>query len=254
MRRGGGGASLHERSRPAANTSYTVDMNGRRGSVAAVVAAAAILAASCGGDPQTPEATAAATDGSTPVPAATVGGAAPAPTEQAATTPRAGLAEVSARTGLIHLRDPLDEPRSRALCLDVPGFGAGLQLDAPMQLHTCKGGTNDETFIVDQPSPGQINLVAFDRCLTAAEPAPGSVLLVEPCRDAAAQLFTYSERDELHPVLAPELCVAAAGGRSQSAGGPEFVRRDLLLQRCDQTDGSLISWGVPGGRLGPLER
>ena len=187
------------------------------------------------------------------MPPATTGVVVPAPSEQATATAWTALAEIGARTGLIQLRDPLDEPRSRALCLDVPGFRASLQLDAPMQLHTCKGGTEDETFIVDEPSPGQIYLVAFDRCLTATEPAPGSVLLVEPCRDAAEQLFTYSERDELRPAQAPELCIAAAVGRSQSASGPEYVRRDLLLLRCDQADSALILWRVPGGHLGPLE-
>jgi hypothetical protein len=53
------------------------------------------------------------------------------------------------------------------------GFGAGLQLDSPLQLHTCKGGTEDETFTVDHPSPGQVYLVQFDRCLAAPQPAAG---------------------------------------------------------------------------------
>jgi len=94
----------------------------------------------------------------------------------------------------------------------------------------------DETFVVDQPSPGQIYLVAFDRCLTAPDTAPGSMLFVETCRDVVEQRFTYSERDELHPARAPELCFAAATGRSQPASGPEYVRRDLLLQPCDRAD------------------
>ena len=56
---------------------------------------------------------------------------------------------------------------------------------------------------------------------------------------------------ELHPARAPELCLAAATGRSQSASGPEYVRRDLLLRRCDPADSALIRWRLPGGRLGP---
>ena len=214
----------------------------------AVVVALAVLAASCGGDDASPPTTAVATEASTAGPAGTASVEVPGPAEQAAaTTP---LAEAPTRTGLIQLQDPLDEPRSRALCLDVRGFRASLQLDAPMQLHTCKGGTEDETFVVDQPSPGQIYLVAFDRCLSAPDAAPGSTLLVETCRDVEEQRFIYSERDELHPARAPELCFAAATGRSQSASGPEYVRRDLLLQRCDGADSALIRWRVPGGRLG----
>ncbi len=214
-----------------------------------MVVAVAMVAVSCASDAEAPEPTAVAGDGLAAAPA-TAGDAAPTPSERATATPPTGLAEAGARTGLIQLRDPLDEPRSRALCIDVPGFGAGLRLDAPMQLHTCKGGTDDETFVADQPSPGQVHLVAFDRCLAAA-PVPGSAVLVEPCRDVAEQLFVYSEQGHLHPAQAPELCVSAASGRSQSAGGPEYVRRDLLLQRCDEVDSSLVSWRVPGERLGP---
>ena len=221
------------------------------GCARAVFVALAMLAASCGGEDQSPPATAVASEASTVEPAATAGVEVPGPAEQAPATPRTGLAEAPARTGLIQLQDPLDEPRSRALCLDVWGFGASLQLDAPMQLHTCKGGIVDETFVVDQPSPGQIYLVAFDRCLTAPDTAPGSMLFVETCRDVVEQRFTYSERDELHPARAPELCFAAATGRSQSASGPEYVRRDLLLQRCHRADSALIRWRVPGERLGP---
>ena len=225
------------------------------GCARAVVVALAMLAASCGGEDQSPPATAVAAEASTAEastaePAGTAGVEVPGPAEQAAATPRTGLAEAPAQTGLIQLQDPLDEPRSRALCLDVWGFGASLQLEAPMQLHTCKGGTVDETFMVDQPSPGQIYLVAFDRCLAAPDTAPGSMLFVETCRDAVEQRFTYSERGELHPARAPELCFAAATGRSQPASGPEYVRRDLLLQRCDRADSALIRWRVPGGRLG----
>ena len=217
----------------------------------AVAVALAVLAASCGGDDRSPPATAVVAEAATAEPAATASVEVPAPAEQATTTPRPGLAEAPARTGLIQLQDPLDEPRSRALCLDVRGFGASLQLDAPMQLHTCKGGTVDETFELDRPSPGQIYLIAFDRCLTAPQTAEGSMLFVETCRDVVEQRFTYSERDQLRPARAPELCVAAATGRSQSASGPQYVRRDLLLQRCDPADGALIRWSVPGGRLGP---
>ncbi len=152
------------------------------GCARAVVVALAMLAASCGGEDQSPPATAVAAE-----PAGTAGVEVPGPAEQAAATPQTGLAEAPARSGLIQLQDPLDEPRSRALCVDVRGFGASLQLDAPMQLHTCKGGTVDETFVVDQPSPGQIYLVAFDRCLTAPDTAPGSMLFVETCRDVVEQ-------------------------------------------------------------------
>ena len=78
------------------------------------------------------------------------------------------------------------------------------------------------------------------------------MLSVETCRDVEEQRFTYSERGELQPARAPELCVAAAAGRSQSASRPEYVRRDLLLHWCDRADTAVIQWRVPGRHLGPV--
>ena len=45
---------------------------------------------------------------------------------------------------LIRLADNLDDPQG--YCIDVPGFGDNLRLDAPLQAHTCKPGSDDQLF------------------------------------------------------------------------------------------------------------
>ena len=60
----------------------------------------------------------------------------------------------------------LEDPRG--YCLDIPGFGAGMQLDAPITTHTCKyslpGFDVDEIL---ELADGKLRLVNYDRCLSA---------------------------------------------------------------------------------------
>ena len=60
----------------------------------------------------------------------------------------------------------LEDPRG--YCLDIPGFGAQMQIDAPITTHTCKyslpGFDVDEIF---EHADGKLRLVNYDRCLSA---------------------------------------------------------------------------------------
>ncbi len=56
---------------------------------------------------------------------------------------------------MIRLVDPLDEPEF--YCVDVPGYGKNVQLEAPVMAHTLKHfGSADEMWTMDYPSEGQI--------------------------------------------------------------------------------------------------
>ena len=60
--------------------------------------------------------------------------------------------------------DALDEPRG--YCIDISGAGPTLDLDAPLQAHTCKGtGTIDDQLF--DAAEQQIRASEHDRCLTA---------------------------------------------------------------------------------------
>ena len=86
------------------------------------------------------------------------------------------------------LRDPLDEPEF--YCVDVAGFGNNLNLNSPLQAHTCKPGADDELFIFNRPAPGQFYMDAYDVCLEAEE----GLLYVRACSESPNQRFVLSRR------------------------------------------------------------
>ena len=87
------------------------------------------------------------------------------PTPKPAPTPAEPEDESVAAESLVMLEDPLDEPEF--YCADVAGFGANLNVNSPLQAHTCKPGADDEMFAFNRPSEGQLYLVEHDRCLEA---------------------------------------------------------------------------------------
>lgn len=140
---------------------------------------------------------------------------------------------------LIMLQDPLDEPEF--YCVDVAGFGSNLNLNAPLQAHTCKPGADDELFIFNHPAPGQFSMDAYDVCLEAGD----GVLYVRACSDSQQQRFELSS-DGILRLQDSDLCVAVQSGEGQPAGGRSHVRRDLLLQNCADVAQNLARWILPG--------
>ena len=91
---------------------------------------------------------------------------------------------------LIQLIDPLDEPQF--YCVDVPGFGRGIDLDGALIAHTCKPSADDELFAVDHRSAGQLSMPAYDRCVEAAGAAVSAELYLRECSDEPRQRFALS--------------------------------------------------------------
>ena len=160
-----------------------------------------------------------------------------APSEAAATQ---SVPPVAA-AGLLRLADFLDD--REGYCIDVAGFGGNLMLDAPLQAHTCKPGSDDQLFsLLDGEG---IRLDRHGRCLTAFEVAPDAMVGVSPCDAAAAgQDFRLGNDGRITIASADErgLCVGVAGGAGEAAGGRNHLRRDLMLYGCDGADRSLITW------------
>ena len=137
------------------------------------------------------------------------------------------------------LQDPLDEPEF--YCVDVAGFGSNLNLNSPLQAHTCKPGADDELFIFNHPAPGQFYMGAYDVCLGAEEGA----LYVRACSESPNQRFVLSDDGAIR-LGDSDLCLAVESGDGQPAGGRSHVRRDLLLQSCADAEQSLTRWSLPG--------
>ena len=151
-------------------------------------------------------------------------------------------AAVAGRT-LVQLIDPLDEPEF--YCVDVPGFGSSLRLDAALTAHTCKPGADDEIFAINQPGPGQLSMPAYDLCMEAGGTESPAELLLRACSDSAMQQFELDEKGAL-TLAGTGLCVAVAPGEGEPTGGPSHVRRDLTLLDCGEAEPTLRQWSLPG--------
>ena len=91
--------------------------------------------------------------------------------------------------GLVELVDPLDEPER--YCVDVPGWGNRLNLNAALMAHTCKPGAADELFTINQPAVGQLYMRAYDRCAAAASDRAGAEVFLKPCDSSPLQRFSF---------------------------------------------------------------
>ena len=140
---------------------------------------------------------------------------------------------------LIQLIDPLDEPEY--YCVDVRGFGSNSQTDRSLQAHTCKPGGEDELFLVNHPSEGQLFMPAYDLCLEAE----GNEVYTRTCSDAASQIFSVGS-DGTVRTGDGQLCLSVAPGEGEQAGGVSHVRRDLMMLDCTEGQRHLARWILPG--------
>ena len=180
-----------------------------------------------------------------PTPTAT----APAPTPTAAPTPAASsttgidVDPAHAEATLVQLVDPLDEPEY--YCVDVPGFGRSLQLDAALLAHTCKPGADDEMFAINRPGPGNLYMPAYDLCMEADDTASPVQLYLRQCSGSEMQRFELDSDGGL--VLAGAgLCMVVSPEDGEPTGGPSHLRRDLYMLDCDEVESALGQWTFPG--------
>ena len=169
--------------------------------------------------------------------------AAPQPADT--TLSRQAESDPVSTAGLIRLQDPLDEPEY--YCIDVPGAGSSLNLQAALQAHTCKlSDAEDETFLFNYPSVGQIYMEAYELCVEADSTVAGAELHLKECADQPRQQFVYEDGQiRLNDAGAETLCLAVATGDGTPTGGPSHLRRDLGIQVCDEVEAAESEWGIP---------
>ena len=156
-------------------------------------------------------------------------------------------AEVAGGT-LIRLAEPLDEPEY--YCIDVPGFGARLNLGAALMAHTCKPGAADEMFAVNQPAAGNLSMPAY----TCAADGPHRARRATASRSRRPR----ANRPEAQATCAAICsCTRAAALSRPCRGGCSRVRLPsdaaTRLVRSAGTrrpagPGSSVHPGRPGGR------
>ena len=189
----------------------------------------------------------AACDASTPVqepsPPPTVTVPTPLPTQPPPAPAEPTPAQAQAKPTLVQLADPLDEPEF--YCVDVPGFGASLNLQAALMAHTCKPGADDEIFVVGQPGPDNLSMPAYNLCMEAEGAEPQAQLHLQECSDSAMQQFAF-DADGALSLSGTDLCVAVSPEDGEPTGGPSHVRRDLMLLDCADANPALSRWLFPG--------
>ena len=209
---------------------------------AIVVTLAVIALAACGASDPDQESAPARDAGSLATPTA----APPtidSPTPDVPTAPGIGLDPATAAETLVQLVDPLDEPEY--YCVDVPGFGASLNLGSALTAHTCKPGADDEMFAVDRPGPGNLYMPAYDLCLEADGTEAPAQLYLRVCYDGALQQFAF-DSDGALVLSGAGLCMAVSAGAGEPTGGPSHLRRDLVLVDCGAAEPALKQWTFPG--------
>jgi len=154
----------------------------------------------------------------------------------------------SAAPAMLRAVEALDEPRG--YCLDISGVGPTLDLEAPLQAHTCKGlaPIDDQLF---ETSGQQVRASEHARCLAVDALEPGQPLHMRECSDSRMQRWRFVD-GHLSPASHPELCVALTAVRGEPWGTPRLVspayrRQSLALAACDAQGASrqTFRWLAP---------
>ncbi len=91
----------------------------------------------------------------------------PAVTQDVVTPEVAESEQVNDQGEFLRVIAPLDE--ARGYCLDIPGHMAGVQIESPLHVHTCKHGiwNQDGRFDVSALGNGVIRMPHYELCLQA---------------------------------------------------------------------------------------
>ena len=147
----------------------------------------------------------------------------------------------SAEPALLRAVDALDEPRG--YCIDIPGSGPTINLDAPLQGHTCKFRDAIADQLFDAAAGQHIRASEYERCLAVEALEPKQPLLLRGCTDSRLQRWQLTN-GRLSPAARPELCVALGAERGERWGTPPLItpvyrRQTLALAECDEAAAKL---------------
>jgi len=139
------------------------------------------------------------------------------------------------------------------LCPDIAGFGASLNCDVIMQLHTCKARGDDTQFVFDFDS-NVIRSVNYDpdcqsisddkngACITVdGSISEGDNLRLSPCNQGIGQSFELSMDGRIRTVANSNLCLAKTS--DVGPAGPN-ERTDFALADCDGADPEDVTWTI----------
>jgi hypothetical protein len=167
---------------------------------------------------------------------------------------------LSAETVEVYLLDRLDGDLND-YCIDVNGSPQRLELEVPIQTHTCYSykddpppPTVDQAMDTADIAAGKIHMFEIGLCGQVDGNQPGATISLVECADIEEQSFLLRENGQFiwnssnYDALNPELCLTAGpiswlGGR---AGGPPSRHqvRTLSLQPCGAEAEAYQRWGT----------
>ena len=133
-----------------------------------------------------------------------------------------------------------EEPFGHGWGVDLPGFGPTLKYES-VQAHTLKPNGSQHSDMHQIFRAGRIEFLddGAGRCLEAKKSESGSHLDANNCSNSQKQ--KWEEEGGQLRLAGSQLCLTVGEQDTQRPAGP-FVRRDLLLEKCQRHDGQLWSW------------
>ena len=166
----------------------------------------------------------------------------PAVTQDVVTPEVAESEQVNDEGVFLRVIAPLDE--ARGYCLDIPGHLAGVRLDSPLQVHTCKHGiwNQDGRFDVTALGNGVIRMPYYKLCLQAEKTSIGARLLLADCSEAELQTWTLQDSGEIALETFPQMCITVEERPGRNAGGPQYRMKGVGLDACAQQTNDRQRW------------
>ena len=170
------------------------------------------------------------------------GSAGPVVTQDVITSQVAESEQVNDEGVFLRVIAPLDE--ARGYCLDIPGHLSSVQLDSPLQAHTCKHGiwNQDGRFDMAALEDGALRMPHYELCLQAENSSIGARLLLAECTEAELQTWTLQDAGQLVLKAFPLRCITVEEGPSRDAGGPGYRMNGVGLDACAQRASDRQRW------------
>ena len=166
----------------------------------------------------------------------------PAVTQVVVTPDVADSEQVNDQGEFLRVIAPLDE--ARGYCLDIPGHMAGVQIESPLQVHTCKHGiwNQDGRFDMAALRNGVIRVPHYELCLQAENTSVGARLLLAECTEAQLQTWTLRDSGAIALEAFPQMCITAEEKPGRNAGGPQYLMKGVGLDTCAQQASDRQRW------------
>ena len=168
-----------------------------------------------------------------------------APTSTAIPAPTADALPIAdpAQGWFLRTVAPLGD--ERGLCIDLVGWtDDNVNLEAPVQTHTCKHGwwAFDGLFDVAGLEEGRLEMPYFERCLEAAALAIGSDMFMRDCDGGELQGFSHLATGQIVLASDSQFCIGVPDRPHRNAGGDAFVANGLIVDACSDAAADRQRW------------